>query len=151
MNDISKNIIITYAKALRTIQKEKIDPYIELIEKELNKLYPELKDREDNALNWAYDILNADSNTEVVEILSRLESILADERKEKWVCCICGENTYDVDCENLSGTDHLSCLLTEELKHKNDNNQFNVLKEELSYIKEAIVRLENRLNELESK
>ena len=35
-NTISKNIILTYAKALRTIQKDQIDPYINLIEKELS-------------------------------------------------------------------------------------------------------------------
>ena len=61
MNKISESIIVTYAKALRRIQTEQVDPYIELIEKELIKVYPELKDREDNALNWAYDIINADS------------------------------------------------------------------------------------------
>lgn len=49
MNKISESIIVTYAKALRRIQTEQVDPYIELIEKELIKLYPELKDREDNA------------------------------------------------------------------------------------------------------
>jgi len=77
MNNINKNIIITYAKALRTIQKEQIDPYIELIEKELIKLFPELEHREDNALNWAYDILNAESNAEVVETLNRVEKIFS--------------------------------------------------------------------------
>lgn len=52
MNKISKNIILTYARGVRTIQTEQIDPYIKLIEAELIKLFPELKDREDNALNW---------------------------------------------------------------------------------------------------
>ena len=45
MNKISKNIILTYAKGIRTIQTEQIDPYLNLVEAELIKLFPELKDR----------------------------------------------------------------------------------------------------------
>ena len=113
MNKISESIIVTYAKALRRIQTEQIDPYIELIEKELIKLYPKLKDSEDNALNWAYDILNAKSTSEVIETLDRIKQIFEKEHKNKWVCCICGKNTYNDDCEYLAGVDHLSCILTE--------------------------------------
>jgi len=114
MNNINKNIIITYAKALRTIQKEQIDPYIELIEKELIKLFPELEHREDNALNWAYDILNADSNAEVVETLNRVEKIITEERKETWNCNYCGKNTYNDDVEYLFGTNHIGCALEDD-------------------------------------
>jgi hypothetical protein len=143
MNNISKNIIITYAKALRTIQKEQIDPYIELIEKELIKLYPELKDREDNALNWSYDILNAESNTEVVETLTRLEKIITDERKEKWVCGYCGKNTYNDDCEYLFGTNHIGCALEEDIKNRSHSDPDYILDSRLRKISD----IENELRE----
>jgi len=152
MNKISENIIVTYAKALRRIQTEQVDPYIELIEKELIKLYPELKDREDNALNWAYDIINADSTVEVVETLDRIKQILEEEYKEKWVCCVCGENTYNVDCEYLAGVDHLSCLSIEELKEtkKNQkNDQLHELKNQLSNLQTYVSQLEKQLARLE--
>ena len=152
MNKISESIIVTYAKALRRIQTEKVDPYIELIEKELIKLYPELKDREDNALNWAYDIINADSTAEVVETLDRIKQIFEEEYKEKWVCCICGKNTYNVDCEYLAGVDHLSCLTTEELKQEKKNqknDQLHELKNQLSNLQTYVSQLEKQLARLE--
>jgi Mg2+ and Co2+ transporter CorA len=145
MNKISESIIVTYAKALRRIQTEQVDPYIELIEKELIKLYPELKDREDNALNWAYDIINADSTAEVVETLDRIKQILEKEHKEKWVCCICGKNTYDVDNDYLAGVDHLSCILNEELKKSNPLKN----KDELSEIKNQFINMKMYIKQLE--
>jgi hypothetical protein len=158
MNNINKNIIITYAKALRTIQKEQIDPYIELIEKELIKLFPELEHREDNALNWAYDILNADSNTEVVETLNRVEKIITDERKEKWVCNYCGKNTYNDDCEYLFGTNHIGCALEEDIKNRShsdpdyilDSNlrKISDIETELRETKRNLVNLELKLEHL---
>ena len=42
-NIVSKNIITTYARKIRNVQSEQIDPYIKLIEKELIKVYHELK------------------------------------------------------------------------------------------------------------
>ncbi len=101
-----------------TIQKEQIDPYIELIEKELIKLFPELEHREDNALNWAYDILNAESNAEVVETLNRVEKIITEERKETWTCNYCGKNTYNDDVEYLFGTNHIGCALEDDIKNR---------------------------------
>jgi Mg2+ and Co2+ transporter CorA len=152
MNKISESIIVTYAKALRRIQTEQVDPYIELIEKELIKLYPELKDREDNALNWAYDILNADSTTEVIETLDRIKQILEKEHKEKWVCCICGKNTYNVDSDYLAGVDHLSCLVTEELKKSNplkNNDELSEIKNQFINMKMYIKQLEDHIQRLD--
>jgi len=143
MNKISENIIVTYAKALRRIQTEQIDPYIDLIEKELIKLYPELKDREDNALNWSYDILNAESNTEVVETLTRLEKIITDERKEKWVCGYCSKNTYNDDCEYLFGTNHIGCALEEDIKNRSHSDPDYILDSRLRKISD----IENELRE----
>ena len=148
-NTISKNIIITYAKALRAIQKDQIDPYINLIEKELIKVYPELEDREDNALNWAYDILNADSTSEVIETLDRIKQILDEEHKEKWVCSICHESTYNVDSDYLAGTNHLSCVLTEEIESLNKKGSFTNIKNELESLKNYTKQLEEQIQKLE--
>ena len=149
MNKISESIIVTYAKALRRIQTEQVDPYIELIEKELIKLYPELKDREDNALNWAYDILNADSTSEVIETLDRIKQILDDEHKEKWVCSICHENTHNVDSDYLAGINHLSCVLTEEIESLNKKGSFTNIKNELESLKNYTKQLEEQIQKLE--
>jgi len=158
MNKISESIIVTYAKALRRIQTEQVDPYIELIEKELIKLYPELKDREDNALNWAYDILNADSTAEVVETLTRVEKIITNERKSQWICDHCGKNTYNDDCEYLFGKNHIGCVLSEDIKNREhsdpdyilDSNlrKFTELEAELRHTKRQLVNLELKLERL---
>ena len=34
----------------------------------------------------------------------------------KYICSICGQSTYDVDVDYLSGFDHLSCVLEKSLK-----------------------------------
>jgi hypothetical protein len=143
---------------LRRIQTEQVDPYIELIEKELIKLYPELKDREDNALNWAYDILNADSTAEVVETLTRVEKIITNERKSQWICDHCGKNTYNDDCEYLFGKNHIGCVLSEDIKNREhsdpdyilDSNlrKFTELEAELRHTKRQLVNLELKLERL---
>ena len=159
-NTISKNIILTYAKALRTIQKEQIDPYISLIEKELINAYPELKDREDNALNWAYDVLNAVSNTDVMETLSRLDDIITKERKSQWTCDYCGKNTYNDDCDYLFGKNHIGCVLSEDIKNREhsdpdyilDSNlrKISEIEKELRHTKRDLVNLELKLEHLRS-
>jgi hypothetical protein len=160
MNNINKNIIITYAKALRTIQKEQIDPYIELIEKELIKLFPELEHREDNALNWAYDILNAESNAEVVETLNRVEKIITEERKKTWNCNYCGKNTYNDDVEYLFGTNHIGCVLEDDIKNREHSDpdyildarlrKISDLETELRETKRALVNMELKLEHMRS-
>jgi hypothetical protein len=156
MNEISKNMIITYAKALRTIQTEQIDPYLKLIEGELIKQFPELKDAEDNALNWTYDIFNADSSMEVVKTLNRLENIVISKRREKWVCNYCGKNTYDMDIDYVNGTDHLACIFENEVKYKehrdlhceSDSNTDKVV---ISNIENQINNILTELNSLKKK
>lgn len=147
-NTISKNIILTYAKALRTIQKDQIDPYINLIEKELIKVYPELEDRDDNALNWAYDILNATSNAEVVETLTRLDKIITNERKEKWVCSFCGKNTYNDDIDYLFGTNHIGCTLEEDIKNREHSDPDYILDARLRKISDIERKLDTYESEL---
>jgi hypothetical protein len=43
---VKKNIVM-YAKKIRDIQQEQVNPYMELIEKNLAELYPSLVDRDD--------------------------------------------------------------------------------------------------------
>ena len=148
IDTVSKNIILTYARKIRNVQKEQIDPYIGLIENELITLFPELKDREDNALNWAYDILNAESNTEVVETLTRLEKIITNERKEKWVCNYCGQNTYNDDVEYLFGTNHIGCALEEDIKNREHSDPDYILDARLRKITELESELRNTKREL---
>jgi len=148
IDTVSKNIILTYARKIRNVQKEQIDPYIGLIVNELITLFPELKDREDNALNWAYDILNAESNTEVVETLTRLEKIITNERKEKWICNYCGKNTYNDDVEYLFGTNHIGCALEEDIKNREHSDPDYILDARLRKITELESELRNTKREL---
>ena len=148
IDTVSKNIILTYARKIRNVQKEQIDPYIGLIENELITLFPELKDREDNALNWAYDIINAESNTELVETLTRLEKIITNERKEKWICNYCGKNTYNDDVEYLFGTNHIGCALEEDIKNREHSDPDYILDARLRKITELESELRNTKREL---
>ena len=145
-NIVSKNIITTYARKIRNVQSEQIDPYIKLIEQELIKIYPELKDREDNALNWAYDIINSASNTDVSDTLTRLDDIITNERKSQWVCDYCGKNTYNDDCEYLFGKNHMGCALEDDIKNREHSDP--------DYILDArhrkITDIESKLNYYES-
>lgn len=152
---LEKKNIIMYAKKIRDIQENHINPYISLIASHLSNLYPSLS--EDQTSDWALDIMNADSNSEVLEVLERVENILnankqkqnEEQKKNQWVCCVCGKNTFDVDSDYLFGVNHMSCLLTEEIK-SNQNHKFELVKKELSEIKDVIRRLDNKLNELKS-
>ena len=145
---LKKNITM-YAKKIRDVQSEQIDPYIELIETELRQLYPELIDKEDGVENWAYDILNADSTSEVIETLDRIEQILEKEYKEKWVCSICHESTHNVDSDYLAGINHLSCVLTEEIESINKKGSFANIKNELESLKNYTKQLEEQIQKLE--
>lgn len=146
---LKKNIVM-YAKKVRDIQTNQIDPFINLIENSLKELYPSLINKDDGVENWACDIINAASNTEVIETLDRIEQILEEDYKNKWVCCVCGENTYEVDCENLSGVDHLSCLITEEMKSLKNNNVFIEMKNQLDTLKIYTKQLEQYIEKLET-
>jgi predicted Zn-ribbon and HTH transcriptional regulator len=146
---ISKNIILTYARAIRTINTEQIDPYMELIEKELLTLFPFLKDCDDNALNWATDIINASSNEEVIETLERIKKIQSSSQQKPWHCRFCGKDTFNVDIEYLSGYDHIQCVLEEAIGCKKNNSS--VEKEnKLKEIEEKLTKYENELNSLHS-
>ena len=157
---VSKNIIFTYARKIRNVQSEQIDPYIKLIEQELIKIYPELKDREDNALNWAYDIINSASNTDVSDTLTRLNDIITNERKSQWVCDYCGKNTYNDDCEYLFGKNHMGCALEDDIKNREHSDpdyildarlrKITELESELRNTKRELVNMELRLDHLRS-
>ena len=145
---VSKNIIFTYARKIRNVQSEQIDPYIKLIEQELIKIYPELKDREDNALNWAYDIINSASNTDVSDTLTRLDDIITNERKSQWVCDYCGKNTYNDDCEYLFGKNHMGCALEDDIKNREHSDPDYILDARLRKITELESELRNTKREL---
>ena len=40
--------------------------------------------------------------------------------ENKYICQYCGKDTYDVDIDYLSGTDHLGCALENEMKVKGE-------------------------------
>jgi hypothetical protein len=150
---LKKNIMM-YTKKIRDINREQIDPYMKLIEKNLSELYPSLVDKDDGIENWTCDIVNASSNAEVIETLDRIEHILEKEQKDKWVCCICGENTFNVDGDYLAGVDHLSCLLKEELKEtkiNHNNDQLHELKNQVCNLQTYVKQLEQQLERLEER
>lgn len=145
---LSKKNIVMYAKKIRDIESQQIEPYLQLISEHLLDLYPGLSEEE--SYDWACDIINTTSNSEVAEVLDRIEEIQESKVKEKWVCHFCGENTYDVDCENLAGVDHLSCLIKHELESKSNSTlSVNELKESISRLQFYVKQLEQQIEQLE--
>lgn len=79
--------ILMYAEVNRKLSEIQ-DTYVNNIVEELLKIHPDINeinpddiwDTEDNALNWTYDIINANNNEEVVETLDRLKSVLDNKR-----------------------------------------------------------------------
>jgi hypothetical protein len=43
--------------------------------------------------------------------------------ENNFICQYCGENTYNVDIDYLSGANHLSCALEAEIKEKNKGTE----------------------------
>lgn len=79
--------ILMYAEVNRKLSEIQ-DTYVNNIVEELLKIHPDINeinpddiwDTGDNALNWSYDIINANNNEEVIETLDRLQSILDNKR-----------------------------------------------------------------------
>lgn len=142
MNDITKNIILTYARAVRSIQNDQIGPYINNIAKEIMKQWPSLD--ETNAIDWAYDVINADSNQEVVYTLNRIDGIVKEQERKKWICSYCGKNTYDMDIDYVNGTDHLACIFENEVKHREHRD----LESEVDNDKVVISNIEAQINNI---
>lgn len=77
--EISIHSILLYARRIRKIQSEQIDPYIKLIENELLDVYPTLFGKsEDGPEDWACDILSESTDDGVRDVLTRIEKIEKD-------------------------------------------------------------------------
>jgi len=152
MDNITKNIILTYARAVRAIQNNQIDPYINNIAKEIMKQWPSLD--ETNAIDWAHDIINADSNQNVVYTLNRIDDIIKEKERKKWICSYCGKNTYDLDIDYLIGPNHLACVLendTKKRKHSEPDDIINKDKSVISNIQNQINNILTDLNTIKKK
>jgi hypothetical protein len=73
--------ILMYAEVGRKLSEVQ-DTYVTNIVDELLKIHPDINEinPEDSAENWAYDIINASDNHEVIETLNRLNDILQEKR-----------------------------------------------------------------------
>lgn len=142
MNNINKNIILTYARAIRTIQRDQIDPYIENIKVEIKKEFPSLTDEQ--ATDWSYDVINCETNQEVVYTLNRLADIVKEQDRSKWVCQYCGKNTYDIDIDYVYGTDHLACVMEHDIKNREHSDPDYILNKD----KAVISNIENQINNI---
>lgn len=142
--------IAVYARGIRNIQKMQLEPYEKLIQEELGRLFPSLLDEEeDGVVDWACDIMNCSSDDEVFETLERIRQIQREKQKKDWTCRYCGKNTYDVDCEYLFGTDHVSCALQNE-QESEPLNTVEQLRSQVSRMQDYITQLESRLTQLET-
>jgi hypothetical protein len=143
--NISRQIVLTYARAVREIQTKQIDPYLDLIAKEILNIFPDLEGEEDGAENWACDVANASSNEEVVQTLNRLGDIVKQRKYARiWSCRYCGKDTSNVEYDYLSGTDHLGCVL----EHSQFDNDLQS-KSDPDGVIEYIKQLEERIAKLE--
>jgi hypothetical protein len=140
--------IAVYARGIRNIQKTQLEPYEKLIQEELGRLFPSLlKNDENGVVDWSYDIMNCSSDNEVFETLERIRQIQQEQQKNDWTCKYCGKNTYDVDCEYLFGTDHVSCAVENESV---TSNNIDGLMSKMSRMQDYITQLESRLSQLET-
>ena len=140
--------IAVYARGIRNIQKTQLEPYEKLIQEELGRLFPSLlKNDENGVVDWSYDIMNCSSDNEVFETLERIRQIQQEQQKNDWICKYCGKNTYDVDCEYLFGTDHVSCAVEKESV---TSNNIDGLMSKMSRMQDYITQLESRLSQLET-
>jgi hypothetical protein len=139
------NNIVECAKKIRKIQSGQIDPLLQVIQYELSVIFPSLLQKDsDGVVDWSYDVINCESDEEVIKTLNRIDSI----ENKTWKCSFCGKDTYDVDIEYLSGYNHLECQLRNdinsvenqslEVKLEQIVHQLNSLKEELKNLKKNI-------------
>ena len=142
--------IAVYARGIRNIHKTQLEPYEKLIQEELGRLFPSLLDEEeDGVVDWTCDIMNCSSDDEVFETIERIRQIQRKKQKKDWTCKYCGKNTYDVDCEYLFGTDHVSCALQNE-QESEQLNTVEQLRSQMSRMQDYITQLESRLTQLET-
>lgn len=155
MENFSKNSILIYAKKVRDIQKNQIDPYINLIEIELRKLYPDLSQSETDIKDWVYVIISEPDSIGVNKTLDRIESFLENIVCEnKWVCKYCNKTTFDTEYDYLVGTNHLTCTLESECERSDPNpssDEISILKQKLSDISAGIDTLKEKISKLENK
>jgi len=142
--------IAVYARGIGNIQKQ-LEPYERMIQQEeLGRLFPSLLDEEkDGIVDWSFDIMNCSSDSEVFETIERIRQIQREKQKKDWICKYCGKNTYDVDCEYLFGTDHVSCVLANE-NESEPLNTVEQLRSQMSCMQDYITQLESRLTQLET-
>ena len=77
---------------------------------------------------------------------SEMDKQMARE-KEKWVCTICGKNTYNVDYDYIgSGTNHLGCELKIEMADKGlIKNELKIEMADKDILKKQILEIEKEL------
>ncbi len=143
--------IIKYAAAIRNIQNTQVQQYQLLIEKELARFIPSLADKtEDGLTDWMCDIVNCETDEEVLDTLDRIQAIEQENTKNNWKCKYCNKSTFDVDCEYLFGTDHIECALQNEQSHQPQSPDTVKLWNQISRMQDYITQLESRLNQLET-
>lgn len=78
---ISIHSILLYARKIRKIQSEQIDPFVKMIEQELLELYPTLLGKNsDGVEDWTCDILSESDDQSIRDVLDRIEKIENDRR-----------------------------------------------------------------------
>ena len=76
---ISIHSIILYARKIRKIQSEQIDPFVKMIEQELLELYPTLLGKNSDGIeDWTCDILSESDDLGIKDVLDRIEKIEND-------------------------------------------------------------------------
>jgi hypothetical protein len=143
--------IIKYAATIRHIQQTQIRQYESMIESELARFIPSLINKSDDGLtDWMCDIVNCETDEEVLETLDRIREIENEKTKNSWTCKYCNKSTFDVDCEYLFGTDHIECALENEQKDQPQSQDNAKLWNQIVRMQDYITQLESRLNQLET-
>ena len=94
----------------------------------INNLMTTIVDKEEKwfVRGLAYNELTSLKNN-INEVLINYDEVLNNKPemkigdknyKEYWTCDVCKKPTHKIEYENLSGTDHLSCVLRKEMEEK---------------------------------
>lgn len=135
-----------HARKLRDIQKNQVDAILDLLRKEIARLYPTLTEEE--SWDWAVDVMNCDSNQEVVETLERVGNIIHD--RNQFTCTICGKSTKEVEYDYLVNRDHLECVLKQHPAIVEKQKVETAVDDTCSSLRKAISSLEKRISQLEN-
>lgn len=145
--DKHTEIIVGCAAALRKIHENQIESILRVIQRELINKFPSIEGRDENGpLDWSYDIMNCETDDEVIKTINRIDNI----ENKSWKCEYCGKDTYEVDSDYLFGFNHVECALKAEMD-ETEPTEIENLKKQFDEVVAAMRHLQHKIEQLDQK